>query len=96
MEKEVIPTAKEYLLKTIFPTSFVNRPDEVELWFQTTPDYQESVEIMIAFTKIHVERALKEASENAEICNKAKFSGDYNPVVDEDSILNSYPLENIK
>lgn len=50
---------------------------------------------MVTFAKLHVEKALKEASEQAEICNKPKFSGDYNLVVDEDSILNSYPLSNI-
>ncbi len=113
METKIIPTAKEYLLKTIFPTSFVNKPDEVELWFNTNQDYKESVEIMIEFAKLHVDykesveimiefaklhvqQALKEASQQAEIYNKPKFSGDYNLVVDEDSILNSYPLEKIK
>ena len=51
---------------------------------------------MIEFAKLHVEAALKHASEKAELSNKPKFSGDYNLVVDEESILNSYPLENIK
>ena len=78
---EKIPTAKEYFLKTVFPTSFENRNDEVELWFETNPDAKQSVEIMIEFAKLHVEAALKNASES--VCTL-------------DSILNSYPLENIK
>lgn len=52
--------------------------------------------IMIEFAKFHVEAALKNAYEKAEITNKPKFKGDYNPIVDEDSILNAYPVENIK
>jgi hypothetical protein len=47
--------------------------------------------------KLHVEAALKAASENSFIYmltatdDSARF-----PVIDEDSILNAYPLENIK
>ncbi len=53
---------------------------------------------MIEFAKLHVEAALKEASENAFITN-------HNPTLDDDrfykktdknSILNAYPLTNIK
>jgi hypothetical protein len=53
-------------------------------------------EIMIEFAQLHVEAALKAAYNNSECVNKAKFSGDQNWQVDEDSILNSYPLEQIK
>ena len=47
--------------------------------------------------KLHVEAALKAANENSFIYmltatdDSARF-----PVIDEDSILNAYPLENIK
>ena len=51
---------------------------------------------LIEFAKYHVEKALKEASVKATAYNKAKFKGDINPQVDMDSILNAYPLENIK
>jgi hypothetical protein len=44
--------------------------------------------MMIEFAKIHVEAALKEGSENAE--------ANYNAEVNKSSILNAYPLENIK
>ena len=90
---EKIPTAKEYFLKTVFPVSFVNRRDEIELCFETTPDYQESVEIMIEFAKLHVEAALKSASATDIISGRSyKHRAEH----DKDSILNSYPLENIK
>lgn len=55
--------------------------------------------IMQEFAKLHVEAALKAASENA----KRKKSYNTHPqrlivkrVVDKDSILKAYPLENIK
>jgi hypothetical protein len=49
---------------------------------------------MIAFAKYHVEQALKEACENADTIYRGDSFGDY--VVDKNSILNSYPPENIK
>ena len=52
-----------------------------------------STEMMIAFAKYHVELALKEASENAET-SIIKYTDDYE--IDKDSILNAYPLSNIK
>jgi hypothetical protein len=51
----------------------------------TTPD-----EWLIEFAKLHVEQALKEVS---KITHK---NGIPRIVDDKDSILNSYPLENIK
>jgi outer membrane protein assembly factor BamD (BamD/ComL family) len=94
MEKE--PTAKEFYLNKAFPISFENRRDEVELWFETSPDAKQSVEIMIEFAKMHVKAALKQAAHESQCYNKTKFPGDENWVVDIESILNSYPLENIK
>ena len=48
---------------------------------------------MIEFAKLHVEAALKAASEKALVYAD---EGGYSEFVDEDSILNAYPLENIK
>lgn len=51
-------------------------------------------DLMIEFTKLHVEAALKEAAENIKM-----DSDPYHPEdewVDRNSILNAYPLENIK
>ena len=50
----------------------------------------------IEFAKLHVKEALKQAWQNASATNKSKFQGDCNPVVDDESILNAYPLTNIK
>ena len=78
-----IPTAEEFIQNFLMKNHKGNIGSNTEL-------------LMIEFAKLHVEAALKHASEKAEISNKPKFSGDYNLVIDEDSILNSYPLENIK
>jgi hypothetical protein len=56
-------------------------------------------EMMIEFAKMHVEAALKEASENAETEDvwEGNTGSEYcDTIVNKDSILNSYPLENIK
>ena len=58
-----------------------------------------STEMMIEFAKLHVEAALKAASEKAETEGNHTylFRREYVPVkVCKSSILNSYPLENIK
>jgi hypothetical protein len=59
-------------------------------------ELKQKEETLIEFAKLHVEAALQAASENATTINKPKFKGDINYVVDEDSILNAYPIENIK
>ena len=46
---------------------------------------------MIEFAKMHVEAALKAASEKADLTDNGRF-----PYVDKDSILNSYSFSNIK
>jgi len=47
---------------------------------------------MIEFAKLHVEAALKEASENAEL----ETYGNFGNSINRDSILTAYPLTNIK
>jgi len=49
-------------------------------------------ELMIEFAKMHVEAALKAAYDNIEYTEVDSSV----PYVVEESILNSYPLENIK
>ena len=51
-----------------------------------------STEMMIEFAKMHVEEALKQASEKAT----TDGYGDGYAGIDEESILDAYPLENIK
>jgi hypothetical protein len=53
---------------------------------------------MIEFAKTHVEAALKLASENAEMEYEPDWSGEQEDItyINRDSILNAYPLTNIK
>lgn len=55
---------------------------------------------MIEFAKLHVQQALKAASEKAEIAteydNPFNLSMGHSYIVDRDSILNAYSLDNIK
>ena len=65
---------------------------------------EDAKEAMIEFAKLHVEAALKEASEKIkltdEVCEvlicEALQNHWFKEYIDKDSILNSYPLENIK
>lgn len=67
--------------------------------------WEEIHSMMIEFAKLHVEAALKQASENVVmnvevdgVCGQTKYY-DYaeNDVsIDTDSIINAYPLKNIK
>ncbi len=54
---------------------------------------QRIAESMIEFAKLHVQAALKEASEEMAKDTMYWNGSDY---VDKKAILNSYPLENIK
>lgn len=49
--------------------------------------------VMIEFAKLHVEEALKEASEKGLV---EANEGGYTSFLDKDSILTAYPLTNIK
>jgi hypothetical protein len=72
-----------------------------DCYAQSEKDIQKA---MIEFAKLHVEAALKEASEAATINkNKGQVTGrefgnvtDGSYSINQPSILNSYPLENIK
>jgi len=56
--------------------------------------YGDITHIMIEFAKLHVEAALKAAVINGELTHIKYTENDY--CIDEKSIINSYPLENIK
>jgi hypothetical protein len=58
--------------------------------------YSEFGEMMIEFAKLHVEMALKEASENAELKYRINDISCNDKILDKKSILNAYPLTNIK
>lgn len=52
--------------------------------------------IMIEFAKVHVKRALEAAVNKVELIEDDVEINPNSLIIDEDSILNSYPLENIK
>jgi len=79
-----IPTAEEFLMASEAYFNQHNTPQNL------------NAELLRKFTKLHVKAALKAAAHRSECYNKAKFPGDENWVVDIESILNAYPLENIK
>jgi hypothetical protein len=83
---EKIPTAEEFLIRS--GCQRMNCDGE-------NCDFFEDVqpEDLIGFAKLHVEAALKAASERYEY-DEIHISD--NPEFLKDSILNSYPLENIK
>lgn len=77
-----IPTAEEF----IFDYSL---NDEIDNLSKQSKDIINTK--LVAFTKLHVEAALKAAAENAILTEADEGSEE----VDEDSILNAYPLTNI-
>ena len=84
MKMSKIPTAEEVCNKQFFGF-------KGELWVGVH-------KAMIEFAKLHVEAALKEAGENAFITNHKPTLEDDRVYkkIDKDSILNAYPLDNIK
>jgi hypothetical protein len=79
-----IPTAEDFLLNAGFPGHA--KHGLAKKW-------------MIEFAKLHVEVALKEASQQAKCCDGAIVNLGFEIIsatVEKDSILNAYPLENIK
>lgn len=79
--EEKISSAFEFL------SNFTDNPDDDTIYIA-----------MIEFAKLHVEAALKSASKKVELTDFAyEFlqEGAYD-AIDKDSILNAYPLDNIK
>jgi len=72
-------------------------PTALEL-FQTG-EFTKIQDAMIQFAKLHVEAALKDVSEKIkltdEVCEVLQEHW-FEEYIDKSSILNSYPLENIK
>jgi len=95
-----IPTAEEFFNKRSKELGFEN-------WTNVIVNQEwEIIELLpIEFTKFHVEEALKQSYQKAELKEQAKddeqicYMENYmvnSYVLDKDSILNAYPLENIK
>jgi hypothetical protein len=90
-----IPTAEELIYKkdNVF---FVDSPSTQG----TAIDIDSVKELMIEFTKLHLEAALKTVIENVvmEDVGEINSEGEWNEyyIIDKKSILNAYPIENIK
>jgi hypothetical protein len=80
---EKIPTAEEIMQKHLDPHDCL----------RASKCYEMTLDAMIEFAKLHVEAALEKASEEAKIIKSVNFGWEK---IDKDSILKSYPLENIK
>jgi hypothetical protein len=99
-----IPTAKEFIISTKLVVKFDNT--------QGCILEEELPSLFIEFAKLHVQAALKAADDNSimykdlgegedgELCcvlEKTFYDNYDNPIlISADSILNAYPLENIK
>lgn len=90
MENKIIPTAEEFLKKNFSPHTGEGTGDIYEYYYP-----EDVLEIMIEFAKLHCEAQVKAINENVEI-NDYDEHFQYSPHVDKDSILKSYPLENVK
>jgi hypothetical protein len=88
---EKIPTAEEFL-------------KQFELGNTGKIDIEDAKEAIIEFAKLHVQEALKQASEKSlmkdvnEDCHYEDEEGNFPEIyfIDKDSILNAYGLNNIK
>jgi len=90
--EERIPTIEELFKKYSSLLQFEEGDSEYLI------DKDDFKEAMIEFTKLHLEAALKAASVSAEIenCGNPYDTSDDSKCVSEKSILNAYPLDNIK
>lgn len=94
-----IPTAEEKLKANFYNGSFI----EIH-----SGDFEDLKNIMIEFAKLHVKAALEKAFVNSEMRVSENDTNEYPSFTDnyddgyvtitvsKDSILNAYPLENIK
>lgn len=87
--EERIPTTEQFFEK--YSSSYQFEEGDPEYLI----DKLDFKEVMIEFAKLHVEAALKEAVYKAETIT-IDVHGQDTCNIDEDSILNSYPLDNIK
>lgn len=84
-----LPTAEEFL------DNYIEK--ENIPWSQDIDKYYGAVNTaMIEFAKLHVEAALRAASEKAQLKYFTDAWGDPATMIDRKTILNAYPLEKIK
>ena len=88
----MIPTAEDFFNKYRNRYQFEEGPSEYLI------DIEDFQTAMIEFAKLHVEAALKAASEDADMDNEYYQSVQEGTSgrIDIETILNAYPLTNIK
>ena len=86
---KTIPTAKTFI---------INKLTETQPNSKNPPTSKQVEEWMVEFTKMHVTEALKQASEKAIMSLEESSDDPYDhyAIVDKDSILTAYSLDNIK
>jgi hypothetical protein len=85
---EKIPTARQYLLKNVDTAE--RGIDLSSIWTDA------ATQAMTEFAKLHVQAALEAAAENAKAREDPKDFGTGEIWVDKSSIIEAYPLSNIK
>jgi len=85
MSDNKIPTAKQIIDKNFWNGKYVEG-DSLDVHEQ----------LMIDFAKLHVQKALESANQNSQVRKISTCTGGYRYEACHKSILNAYPLENIK
>jgi hypothetical protein len=94
LQNNKIPSAEQMLIDACIAEGFTE--SYAKSIFKINPDSSSIyVTNIIKFAQMHVQAALKEASKNATGCISYTLDGDI-VSIDDDSILNAYPLTNIK
>jgi len=87
--KNNIPTAEEFLIR--------NGCQRMKCDGENCDFFEDVQPIdLIEFAKLHVEAALKAASEKADVIYDGISFGTPDYIVDTETILKAYPLKNIK
>ena len=90
MNTPTIPTAKQFCVDNFYDTDSGFSFEHMDITFRV-----QVISSMQAFTKLHIAAALKCAAENADVYpNKCHDNG--HPMINKETILNSYDLNNIK
>ena len=86
-------TAEEFLVRDeLFKTPLTE--EEKHYYIDRIITHDDYIKGMIEFAKYHVEKALEKAYQNSEIIYPEE--NNFIESIDKESILNAYPLENIK
>jgi len=101
MNKNKLPTSEEYFLNRYFSNNISE--EHKKIWLLANKQAKESINIMIEFTKLHLEAQKEAILKNVKTKERKRIfkasSGTeygYTTVIDKNSIKNAYPLNNVK